>query len=174
MSDHLIPRVTEPISCVKSPTLPPNVESVLHQTYPRRAGLKSVDTLSQGELDILEAARVELGWPSVISLAHKYYPLYPHRKCWQRALEKCRLKKLRTRTLNIKYLLLAVISQVKYSLQANFSGRGSLNRLVQRSKTKGNIGDNRLVAGSGVMNADHVSGILPPLLRHHCSLVTAL
>lgn len=130
---------------VNPPTLPDEVLATLEAKYHRRAAVASLDRLKQGDIDVLEEARRQLGWPSLLSLAHKYYPLYPQRHAWRRALEKCRHVQLRTATLNIKYLLLAVITQVQYSLKAAFSPRGSSNRLIHHSSNNNSSSNNRLV-----------------------------
>lgn len=111
------------LSPVKS--LPPHVEQAIHQPYSRRDGQESVSRLAQGELDILESIRPVLGWRSVTSLATKYYPLFPERQCWKRALAICLRYRARwyTQTLSIRYLLKAVIQQVQETLQRNFSGK---------------------------------------------------
>lgn len=65
------------------------------------------DELSQGERDVLNQVREALTWPTNLSLAYKYYPLYPHRKWW---LEALRRAKRWARFVNIRYLLLALHS----------------------------------------------------------------
>lgn len=139
--------VAQPFSSVKPPVLPQKALDALQDTYSRKKGKASVLALSQGELDVLELARQSLGWPSIVSLAHKYYPVYPYRKCWKRALEKCSRQRLRTCTLNIKYLLLAVITQVQRTLDSAYSGAKSLNRLVHPPLYKVERDSNRLVHG---------------------------
>jgi len=126
------------------PVLPEKCLSALARHYSRTAGRKSASHLAQGEIDILEQCRLALGWPSILSLAIKYYALYPHRKCWNRALQRCRRAQIRTSTLNIKYLLLTVISCVRESLARSFNGSGALNRLVQPYKKEYKKGVNRL------------------------------
>ena len=68
---------------------------------------KSADELSQGIRDILERVREALGWPTILSLAHKYFPLYPDRKMWLEALR--RTQRL-ARYVNIRYLLLVLLT----------------------------------------------------------------
>lgn len=152
---------------VNPPVLPAHVEAVLHQTYRRSQAQSSLQRLSQGEIDVLEDARRQLGWPSIVSLAHKYYPLYAHRQCWRRALmisHRCRhcgeqvemkddvlqcsccgQRRFHHNTLTIQYLLLAVITQVQYTLQAAFSGKAALIRLVHQYKYNRGVRTNRLV-----------------------------
>lgn len=130
MQATFIPKtVAQPFNPVKSDQLPDNVLEALKAEYGRAAPRKALAKLSQGEIDVLEDCRRELGWPTISSLAVKYYPLYPYHKLWARALSHCRLYKVRTATLNIKYLLLAVITQVRYSLEAQHSGGPPANRL---------------------------------------------
>ena len=129
---------------VNPPELPSNYQEVAKSTYPRYKGVRAAEALAQGEVDILEMVRQALGWPSIYSLAYKWYPLYPHRHCWKRALARCQTQKLRTATLNIKYLLLAVITEVKRSLSKAFSGRDALNRLLQSTRNTNNKERNRL------------------------------
>lgn len=105
--------------------LPPHVESAIHQTYSRFDGRQARERLAQGEIDILESCRKAVGWKYLTSLATKYYPLYPERHCWKRALALCLRYRSRwyTETLSIRYLLKAVIQQVNESLERNFSGK---------------------------------------------------
>lgn len=68
---------------------------------------KAADTLSNGEKDVLEGVREALTWPTSLSLAYKYYPLYPNRKMW---LEALRRAKAWARYVNIRYILLTLRS----------------------------------------------------------------
>ncbi len=115
---------------VKPPDLGPAAIEAMAAKYSRTEARHALDDLDQGVLDILETCRVALGWPTITSLAAKYYPLYPHRKCWKRALAKCKLQQIRTVTLNIRYLLLAVICQVRQSIKASTAGESVTNRLL--------------------------------------------
>jgi len=65
------------------------------------------DGLSQGEKDVLGQVRAALTWSTVLSLAYKYYPLYPHRKWWLAALRRAQKY---ARFVNIRYLLLTLRS----------------------------------------------------------------
>lgn len=119
----------------QAPQLPASVLSAIGTSYRLSQGQAAVEALSNGERDVLEAARVALGWPSIVSLAYKYYPLYPHSSCWKRALYECSKRKIMTATLNIRYLLLAVISQVQQSLEKSYSStRQAVNRLTHPFK----------------------------------------
>jgi len=68
---------------------------------------RAADELSQGEKAVLDQVREALTWPSLLSLAAKYYPLYPHRKWWLAALRRARHY---ARFVNIRYLLLTLRS----------------------------------------------------------------
>jgi hypothetical protein len=68
---------------------------------------KSTDMLSNGEKDVLNMVRDALTWPTSLSLAYKYYPLYPHRKWWLEALRRAQKW---ARFVNIRYLLMALRS----------------------------------------------------------------
>lgn len=65
----------------------------------------AADGLSQGEKDVLDLVRQSLTWSTVLSLAYKYYPLYPHRKWWLAALQRARQY---ARFVNIRYLLMTL------------------------------------------------------------------
>jgi len=129
--------------------LPDNVLEALSAKYDRADGAASVAALAQGEIDILRDCQTAIGWKTITSLAHKYYPLYPNRELWKRALARCRMQKIRTATLNIRYLLLAVISQVQESLAGAFAGRSSPNRLVSIHTYNNSAEGNRLERGRG-------------------------
>lgn len=141
------------ICSVKPPALPSNYHELVELRYRRAKGVAAANSLSQGERDILEMARQALGWGSIYSLAYKWYPLYPSRHCWQRALEKCHSKNLRTHTLNLKYLLLTVITQVQYSLKSAYSGKGALNRLLH-SQSNNNNGDGNRLLHTPLLNSE--------------------
>lgn len=149
------------------------VKDALHAQYSRRDGHRSLDKLSQGEVDILNLAREALGWPSITSLAHKYYPLYPDRKWWKRALERCARQKVRTVTLNIVYLLHALATIKAMAVKAAFSGNGVLNRLVQSTNNKSNRDSNRLVPQQGIVNNGGRNLGLNPLTQRLNSLLTS-
>ncbi|GAH98689.1 unnamed protein product [marine sediment metagenome] len=67
----------------------------------------ATNSLSAGERDALEAVREALTWASILSLAYKYYPLYPNRKWWLEALRRAQKW---ARFVNIRYLLLTLRS----------------------------------------------------------------
>ena len=144
--------------------LSPQAQEALHAQYSRTAGHKSVNALSQGEADVLNQARQQLGWVSITSLAHKYYPLYPNRQWWKRALSRCSLRKLRTKTLNIVYLLLTLETVKQYALKAAYSGKESLNRLVHNSTNNSTRDNNRLVQPGGIINIKEYDKGVNPLL----------
>lgn len=133
-------KVAHPFLSVKPPDLPSNYQELVALRYRHHQGVAAVATLAAGEIDILEQVRQSLGWRSIYSLAYKWYPLYPYRKCWKRALEKCQQErissKLRTRTLNLKYLLLAVITKVQESLRASY-GYNRLTHLLKGNNKEG-------------------------------------
>ena len=150
--------------------LPPQAQEALKAEYSRTAGHKSVAALSQGERDVLDQARQQLGWVSITSLAHKYYKLYPNRQWWKRALFRCSQHKLRTKTLNIVYLLKTLETVMQHALKAAFSGKESLNRLVHTSNIKYNRETNRLAQPGGIANFKEESNRENPLLRRLGSL----
>lgn len=135
------------------PTLSCQVQEALRSQYTRKAGHQSLSKLSQGETDVLHQAREMLGWPTITSLAHKYYQLYPNRQWWKRALERCSRQKVRTVTLNIRYLLLTLETVKAMALNAAFTGKGELNRLVHCTNNSINEGIHRLVPQGGIVNA---------------------
>lgn len=132
--------------------LPTRTQEALHTRYPIHLARARLKLMTQGEKDQLEEARERLGWPTILSLAMKYYPLYPCRKWWQRAIERCGHHKSRTATLNIVYLLRTIESVKKWSLtQAFKSTVETANRLTHRYNNKE---DNRLTdhAQGGIIN----------------------
>ncbi len=133
--------ITQSVDTVKS--LPQSVIQKIAEKYPRGTGAESMERLAQGEFDILDSCRQALGWRTVTSLAYKYYPLYPSRQCWKRALAICmRYKdKWRTRSLNIKYLLMAVIQQVAESLAGQYDKVSNAIRIVSLNTLKGSSKD---------------------------------
>lgn len=152
------------------PTLSPQALEVLHSQYSRKDGHQSLIKLSQGETDVLHLAREALGWPTITSLAHKYYPLYPNRQWWKRSLERCGHQKVRTVTLNIKYLLLALATVKAMALKAAFSGKEALNRLVHSTNNSVLKGSNRLVPQGGIVNIRRQDQGINPFLQKIGSL----
>lgn len=132
--------------------LPQRAQEAINTRYPMKLAPPALHRLSQGEKDQLEEARQRLGWPTILSLAVKYYPLYPCHKWWQRALIRCSYHKVRTATLNISYLLLTLETIKKWGLLAAYqSTKRAVNRLTQ-SVNKKETGDNRLTPTSGIIN----------------------
>jgi len=148
-----------------TPVLIGQALAALNAKYSRTAGHKSVEALSQGEADVLNLARQQLGWPTITSLAHKYYPLYPSRQLWKRALERCSHYKVRTKTLNIVYLLLTLQTVKTWALKAAYSGKEALNRLVHTTNTISTKSTNRLVQTAGIINIGEEDRDKNPLLR---------
>jgi len=134
------------------PVLPEKCLEALSRQYSRSEARKSQDAICQADIDILEECRQSLHWPTITSLSVKYYPLYPYRRCWKRALSKCRRASIRTATLNIKYLLLTVISCVQESLAGSFNGPGALNRLVHTTNNIYKKGTNRLARADALFS----------------------
>lgn len=134
---------------VKSPDLPRNYDSLVQWRYRHADGVRAVADMATGERDTLEEARRQLGWPSILSLAVKWYPICPSRTVWKRALEKCRLDRItsarHTATLNLKYLLLAVLTKAQESLKASYGA----NRLLHSSNNKDTIDPYRLTSAPG-------------------------
>lgn len=143
--------------------LPCQAQEALRTEYTRRDGHKSLDALSQGETDVLNRAREALGWPTLTSLAHKYYKLYPDRKWWQRALERCARQTIRTTTLNIVYLLHALETVKAMAMKAAFSGKGVLNRLVHSTNSSLFKETNRLVPERGTTSSRREDQGINPL-----------
>ena len=135
-----------------SSVLPQQVQALLQSTYPRRQGWKAVAALSQGERDVLEMARQTLGWVSITSLAYKYWPLYPDRKLWQRAVERCHLHKPRYKTHPIQYLLLTLATVKAWWAKAAYSGKEATNRIVHSINTHSNLEVYRIVQKGGIVN----------------------
>lgn len=132
--------------------LPPRTQQALLTRYNPHQARARLKLMPQGEKDILEEARARLGWPTSLSLAMKYYPLYPCRKWWQRAMERCSRHKVRTATLNIVYLLRTIETVKQWSLtRAYHSTVETVNRLTHRYTDKE---DNRLThhAQPGILN----------------------
>lgn len=148
--------------------LSPQVQEALHSQYSRRDGHRSLSKLHQGEADILYMVAEALSWPTITSLAHKYYPLYPNHKWWKRALSICNRQRIRTKTLNIVYLLRTVASVKAEALKAAFSGRDGLNRLVHPSTNKCNRDENRLAPKYGITNIGRKDQGLNPLTKRFC------
>lgn len=126
------------------PSPDPLVDSLVARKYKGPEAEVAVKELDQGEKDILEQVRQALGWPSIKSLAVKYYPSYRNRKWWMEALRRTlhyAAKWKRRRIINIRYLLrtLASIAAEKAAL----------------AKAK-NSADNRLTA-SGIFTEIGVS-----------------
>lgn len=127
-------------------------QEAVHMHYPRRQGWKAVANLSQGERDVLEMARLTLGWVSITSLACKYWPLYPERKLWQRAVERCSHYQPRYKTHPIQYLLLTLATVKAWALEAAFSGREDLNRIVYPINSFDNLDLHRIEQKAGIFN----------------------
>mgnify|MGYP001565121889 CR=1 FL=1 len=132
--------------------LPQQVQALLQSTYPRRQGWKAANALSQGERDVLEMARELLGWVSITSLAYKYWPLYPDRKLWQRAVERCRRHKPRYKTHPIQYLLLTIATVKAWWQKAAFSSKEDPNRIVHSINTHKDLDIYRIVHQGGIVN----------------------
>lgn len=139
-----------------------NVAELTGKKYRIEDGKKSIALLSQGERDVLEQVRATLGWPSIVSLAFKYYPAYHHRKWWLEALRRT-LKWSHKK--NIQYILKCLQSINDEWAEAAFNGKAALNRLIHHSKDDNTMGTNRLVGQAGKAGIINISGdILPPVL----------
>jgi len=108
-----------------------SITELIGKKYKIEEAKKSIALLSQGELDVLEQVRGTLGWPSIVSLAFKYYPAFPHRKWWLEALRRT-LKWSHKK--NIIYLLKCLQSINAEWSEAAFNGRDALNRLIHKPK----------------------------------------
>lgn len=138
----------------------PLVDSLVSRKYTKPEAVAALAELSQGEKDILEQVRQALGWPSIKSLAVKYFPSFRNRKWWAEALRRTlhyAAKWKRRRIINIRYILRALGSiaaekaeRAKAELSASnrltatgifercSSYRyGETNRLTTRSKLRG-------------------------------------
>jgi hypothetical protein len=114
--------------------------------YTGREAEMSIASLSQGEVDVLNQAREALGWPSIKSLAFKYYPAFPCRKWWLEALR--RTQRL-ARRVNIVYLLKCLQSIQEEWQEVAFSGKPVLNRLIHKATNKVKSNTNRLESTNG-------------------------
>lgn len=123
--------------------------------FSRKEGDAAVVALSQGETDVLIQVAEILGWKSLESLAVKYFPKFPNRKWWLEAKHRV-LKYSNLR--NITYFLLCLMSIEKEHLEAAFSGRVALNRLVYNTKRVISKKSNRLVGATGKAGALNGSG----------------
>jgi len=118
-----------------------NTAQVVSKKYTAREANSAIASLSQGELDVLEQVRDTPGWPSIKSLAVKYYPTFPNRKWW---LEAHRRVNKWARRKNIIYFLKALQSIAAEHLEAAFNGKGALNRLIYPRNKDISKGVNRL------------------------------
>ena len=136
-----------------------SIEQLIKQKYDLLANQEKIDSLSQGELDVLEQVRDTLGWPSIKSLAIKYYPAFPNRKWWleaQRRVNKWAHKK------NILYFLKCLQSIAAERLEAAFNGRAALNRLIRKANSTNISIVNRL---EGIAEEKTFRGRLGPYQR---------
>ena len=108
-----MPKLTTYLKKYQTPQNLSSKEKLLLNQYKTMARIPAdrmraaADGLSQGEKDVLDLVRQSLTWPTALSLAFKYYPLYPHRKWWLAALQRARQY---ARFVNIRYLLMTLRS----------------------------------------------------------------
>lgn len=89
----------------------------------------ATEALSPEVVVVLDQVREALGWPSIKSLAVKYFPAFPFHDRWQTALRRTQHYTLRP---NILYLL-KTLQSIGEKLEGKaYSGRQSLSRLSSR------------------------------------------
>jgi len=89
----------------------------------------AIEALSPEVVVVLDQVREALGWPSIKSLAVKYFPACPRHDWWQTALRRTQHYTLRP---NIKYLL-KTLQSIGEKLEGKaYSGRQGLNRISSR------------------------------------------
>lgn len=122
----------------------PALDALVSQKYDKGQSALAMEQLSQGEREVLEKVREALGWPSIKSLAVKYFPAYRNRKWWAEALRRTlhyAAKWNRRRLINIRYIMRTLASIAQAALQAP-------NRLspstTEESNPVSNRWDNRL------------------------------
>lgn len=115
------------------PSVSPDLDSLVSQKYKSPEGTVAVEALSQGEKDVLEKVRQALGWPSIKSLALKYFPAYRNRKWWAEALRRTITyaeKWKRRRIINIRYIMKVLASMAEQkALEAAYSAANRLSPL---------------------------------------------
>lgn len=122
-----------------------DLASLTTKKYTQREAELSIASLTQGEVDVLNQVRDALGWPSIKSLAVKYWPVFSCRKWWLEALR--RTQRL-ARRVNILYILKCLQSIEKEWRELAFSGKEALNRLGHKANSRVKSGTNRLEATS--------------------------
>lgn len=135
------------------------IAELITKKYTPGEANNAIASLSQGELDVLKQVRDTLGWPSIKSLAVKYYPAYPNRKWW---LEASRRVNKWARKKNITYFLKCLQSIATEHLEAAFSGKGALNRLIHKVTNSSKTTINRL---EGTAKGETFRGRLGPYQR---------
>jgi len=118
-----------------------SITEITSKKYSLKEAAIAIASLSQGEVDVLVQIKDALGWPSIKSLAVKYYPAFPNRKWWLEALR--RVNKW-ARHKNIIYFLKSLQSIAQEHLQAAFSGKAALNRLIHSTNKENTKDINRL------------------------------
>lgn len=115
-----------------------------HVRIPTDRMRAAADGLNQGEKDVLNQVREALSWSTVLSLAYKYYPLYPHRKWWINALRRAQRY---ARFVNIRYLLLTlrtIKAEKEAERQRTMKGlsidttlsKGEIHQLIQTNERR--------------------------------------
>ncbi len=106
-----------------------DIGTIIAQKYNLKDAEAAIERLSAGEKAVLQEVAADFGWPSIKSLAVKYFPACRRHDLWQTARH--RMLQRATRP-NIKYLLKTLQSIMDALEGKAFSGRESLNRVTNR------------------------------------------
>ena len=105
------------------------IETIIARQYTPKESQPAMARLSAAEVGVLEEVAAQLGWPSITSLATKYFPACPFHDRWPTALRRMLQHSKRG---NIRYLL-KVLQSIGEELEGKaYSGRKSLNRVTNR------------------------------------------
>lgn len=106
-----------------------DIMSLTTRQYTAEESRIATEALSPEVVVVLDQVRAALGWPSIKSLATKYYAAFPYYDRWQTALRRTRFYARRP---NIAYLL-KTLESIQQELEGKaYSGRQSLSRLSSR------------------------------------------
>lgn len=105
------------------------IQSMCSRQYTVEESRIATEALSPEVVVILDQVREALGWPSMKSLAVKYFPAFPRHDWWQAALRRTQQFSRRP---NIVYLLKTLESIGRELEGKAYSGRQSLNRISSR------------------------------------------
>ena len=106
-----------------------DIMSLTARQYTAEESRIATEALSPEGVVVLDQVRAALGWPSIKSLATKYYAAFPYYDRWQTALRRTLFYSRRP---NIAYLL-KTLESIGLELERKaYSGRQSLSRLSSR------------------------------------------